>query len=87
MPITLKRTSIRKPPFNISKYKKGICELIMKTYHVDKRTAFEAIELSGLNEALKIDPVITAHVPDEEWANEIWYGYSKKKKSNFVKQL
>lgn len=72
-----KRIPYRRSTFNVPKYKKAICELIMKTYSVDKKTATNAINRSGLNESLKISPEITAHIPDEDWAEQIWEGYLK----------
>ena len=42
--------------FNIPKYKKNICEIIMETYNVDKKTANAAIDRSGLNDSLRTSP-------------------------------
>lgn len=49
----------------------------MKTYNTDKSTALAAMNRSGLDESLKISPEITAHIPDEEWAEQIWEGWLK----------
>lgn len=62
---------------NIFKYKKAICELIMQTYNTDKETAIAAMNRSGLNESLMMSPEITSHIPDEEWAEQIWEGWLK----------
>lgn len=62
---------------NITKYKAAICELIIQKYNTDEATAFAAINRSGLNESLRISPEITAHIPDEEWAEQIWEGWLK----------
>lgn len=63
--------------FNIPKYKKNICEIIMETYNVDKKTANAAIDRSGLNDSLRASPELTSHIPDEDWADKIWSGYRK----------
>lgn len=62
---------------NISKYKKHIRNLIMKIYNTDKSTALAAMNRSSLDESLKISPEITAHIPDEDWAEKIWEGWFK----------
>ena len=62
---------------NIPKYKKHIRDLIMETYNTDKSTALAAMNHSCLDESLKISPEITAHIPDEEWVENIWEGWLK----------
>ena len=63
----------------IEKYKNDICDLIMKTYNVDKATALAAIDRSGLDEALNFDAELVFYLDsEEEWVRDIWYGYLKK---------
>lgn len=66
----------------IEKYKNDICDLIMKTYNVDKAIALAAINRSGLDEALNFDAELVFHLDsEEEWVRDIWYGYIKSKSS------
>ena len=71
--------SVKKSLFDKQKYVKNICELLMEDYNINKKTAMNAINRSGLLDSLQVSPELTSHIPDEAWAQKIWEGYRKSK--------
>lgn len=71
--------SVKKSLFDKQKYVKNICELLMEDYNINKNTAMNAINRSGLLDSLQVSPELTSHIPDEAWAQKIWEGYRKNK--------
>lgn len=71
--------SVKKSSFNKQKYIKNICELLMEDYSINKSTAMNAINRSGLLDSLQVSPELTSHIPDEAWAQKICEGYRKNK--------
>lgn len=72
--------SVKKSLFDKQKYVKNICELLMEDYNINKNTAMNAINRSGLLDSLQVSPELTSHIPDEAWVQKIWEGYRKNKK-------
>ena len=71
--------SVKKSLFDKQKYVKNICELLMEDYNINKNTAMNAINRSGLLDSLQVSPELTSHIPDEAWAQKIWEGYRNNK--------
>lgn len=75
MPVVKKQRIV----FNTDKYIKCMRHTIMEIYKVDKNTAAKAIDTStGFQDAIRRDPSMAAHIPEELWAKKIWEGYTKR---------
>lgn len=75
--IQIIKTTTRTQKFNRDKYIKSVRELIVATYDIDKETANNAINRSGLIKSLNYSPEMTSHIPEEDWVEKIWIGYKK----------
>lgn len=71
------KTTTKSQKFNRDKYIKNVRELIIATYDIDKETANNAINRSGLIKSLNYSPEMTSHIPEADWVEKIWTGHKK----------